>query len=270
MADTRLLLADVDGTLVTKEKHLTPRAIAAVRALRERGIEFAVTSGRPPRGMAMLIEPLAITTPIAAFNGGLFVNADMSILEAHTLPPEVAAQALDAILKAGLDAWIYRGEEWWVRDTEAPHVAREQWTVKFAPLVTNDLASKLEGAVKIVGISDDIPLMERTERAVQEALGKAASAARSQPYYLDVTHASANKGGVVDWLAARLGIPAATIATIGDQPNDVLMFRRGGLAIAMGQAADDVKREAREVTTSSEEEGFANAVERFILGADHG
>jgi HAD superfamily hydrolase (TIGR01484 family) len=72
----RLLLADVDGTLVTQEKILTDRAVAAVMKLKEAGILFAITSGRPPRGMSMLIQPLDLTTPIAAFNGGLFARPD--------------------------------------------------------------------------------------------------------------------------------------------------------------------------------------------------
>ena len=70
----RLLLADIDGTLVTQDKVLTSQAIAAVAKLRQAGIMFAVTSGRPPRGMSMLIEPLELSTPIAAFNGGLFAR----------------------------------------------------------------------------------------------------------------------------------------------------------------------------------------------------
>ena len=68
----RLLLADVDGTLVTPEKMLTQRTVDAVHALHAAGVLFAITSGRPPRGMSMLVEPLGITTPIAAFNGGLW------------------------------------------------------------------------------------------------------------------------------------------------------------------------------------------------------
>ena len=82
----KLLLADVDGTLVTPDKVLTDRAVDAVRRLGEAGILFAVTSGRPPRGMSMLIEPLNLTTPIAAFNGGILVNRDMSVIEQRVLP----------------------------------------------------------------------------------------------------------------------------------------------------------------------------------------
>ena len=88
----RLLLADVDGTLVTPGKVLTDQAVDAVRRLGEAGILFALTSGRPPRGMSMLIEPLNITTPIAAFNGGLLVDRDMSVIEQRVLPEELVGR----------------------------------------------------------------------------------------------------------------------------------------------------------------------------------
>jgi Cof subfamily protein (haloacid dehalogenase superfamily) len=260
-----LLLADVDGTLVTRDKVLTERAAQAVRALRERGVRFAITSGRPPRGMAMLVEPLALDLPIAGFNGGLFVRPDLSAIEGRTLEAEVARRAASVIRGHGLDLWVYAGTDWLLRDPEAPHVAREQWTVKFPPKVVVDLDPVLNHAVKLVGVSDDLDLVARCEKAVQEALGDAASAARSQPYYLDVTHPQANKGGVADWLARHLGIPQGEIATIGDQPNDVLMFRRSGFAIAMGNASPEVQAQADAVTASYDDEGFARAVEPFFL-----
>jgi Cof subfamily protein (haloacid dehalogenase superfamily) len=256
----------VDGTLVTKDKHLTDRAIAAVHALRDHGIKFAITSGRPPKGMQTLVEPLGLDTPIAGFNGGLWVNPDQSVIEARTLSRPVAEKSIEMLLHAGLDAWVYTAEEWLLRDKGAPHAAREEWTVKFAPRVVADFADALDHAVKIVGCSDDIPLMERTEKAVQEALGAGASAARSQPYYLDITHPEANKGFALGYLAKYYGIPKSSIATIGDQPNDTLMFREGGLSIAMGNASEWVQSQADQVTASCEEEGFAKAVERFILG----
>jgi len=261
-----LVLADVDGTLVTKEKVLTERAIRAVRTLRERGIKFALTSGRPPKGMNMLIEPLEVDTPIAGFNGGLFVKPDLTIIEAKTLPAEAAEKTVQILLDHKVDVWVYSGEDWLVHDKDAPHVAREQWTVKFGPKVVRDFGEALHSAVKIVGVSDDLELMKKVERDAQDALGETASAARSQPYYLDVTHPQANKGGVVESLTRMLGIPASEIATLGDQPNDVLMFRKSGLSIAMGQASDEVKSQATHVSDSSEEEGFAKGIERYVLG----
>ena len=104
----KVVLADVDGTLVTQEKALTDRAVAAVQQLREAGIEFAVTSGRPPRGMSMLVQSLALTTPIAAFNGGLIVRQDMSVLEQKTISDQVLAPAIELLGNQGLDVWLYK------------------------------------------------------------------------------------------------------------------------------------------------------------------
>ncbi len=268
----RLVLADVDGTLVTKDKVLTPRAIAAVHALHARGIAFAVTSGRPPKGMAMLVEPLALTTPISGFNGGLVVEPDLvTIKESRTLPREAAETTLALLERLGLDAWVYSGEDWLIRDKDAPHVAREAATVKFdAKVVPRFEGDMLDHVVKIVGISDDLDLVHRAETEAQKTLGDHASAARSQPYYLDVTHPEANKGGAIAWLSRHLGIPQDEIATLGDQPNDVLMFRPSGLAIAMGNASAEVQDEADRVTASYDDEGFARAVEDFILAPGAG
>jgi Cof subfamily protein (haloacid dehalogenase superfamily) len=261
-----LVVADVDGTLVTADKVLTPRAVASVQALDAAGIAFAITSGRPPRGMAMLIDPLGLRTPIAGFNGGVFVQPDMSIIDQHLLAPDIARRAVDVIGGSGLDVWVYSGQDWFVRDLSAPHVAREQWTVRFPPTLVADFTAALASAVKIVGVSDDLDRVARCETETQNALGADASAARSQPYYLDVTHPDANKGTVVTTLSKRLSVPCEQIATIGDMPNDVLMFRKSGLSIAMGNASPQVQAQADVVTSSYADEGFANAVERFILG----
>ncbi len=264
-----LLLADVDGTLVTEDKILTDRARAAVHKLGEVGIKFAITSGRPPRGMKMLIEPLALTTPVAGFNGGVFANPDLSVIEQHTLEPEAARKAIAEIEKLGLDAWLYTGTDWLIHKQDAPHVAREQWTVKFPPKVVETYAdADLDQAVKIVGVSDDHDLVAKCEKAVRAALGDQASAARSQPYYLDVTHPQANKGGVVAWLSQHLGVAPEAMATIGDQPNDVLMFEKSGLSVAMGNSSDEVKQQASAVTDSYNDEGFAKAVEKFLLAGE--
>jgi Cof subfamily protein (haloacid dehalogenase superfamily) len=268
MSQIKLFIADVDGTLITQKRVLTDRACQAVDRLRAAGIQFAVTSGRPPRGMAMLVGPLKLTTPIASFNGGMFVKPDLTtVMEQRTLPLAVAREIVDYLLQAGLGVFVYRGANWFIRDPHGAHVAKEQATVQFEPTVIPDLHSVLDGAVKIVGVSDDLPLVARAETELRQRVGAHASAARSQPYYLDVTHPEANKGMVVRLASRFLDVPLEQIATIGDMPNDVLMFGVSGMSIAMGNASLEVKRTARYVTTSNDEEGFANAVDSFVLPA---
>ena len=259
------VLADVDGTLVTKDKRLTARAIEAIRRLHERGVLFAITSGRPPRGMRMLVHPLEMHGPMAAFNGGIIVQPDMTVVDERTIPADLAPALIETIRAHGLYAWIYRGAEWYLTDPQAPHAEHEASTVQFRPTVVGSYDGLLDRVVKIVGASDDHDLVTRCEAAVQQQFGTHVSAARSQPYYLDVTHPTANKGIVIERLSHYYNIPLEQIATLGDQPNDVLMFKRSGLSIAMGNASEDVQRQATCVTASHEDEGFAKAVENFIL-----
>jgi Cof subfamily protein (haloacid dehalogenase superfamily) len=268
MSPVRLLVADVDGTLVTHEKQLTDRARQAVQHLHEARVAFAIVSGRPPRGMERFVAPLALAVPMAAFNGGALVSPDLSILEERCLPGEVVQSIVRMVLGHGLDVWVYRHSEWLLRDPHAPHAEREQRTVGFAPTVTRSFDDVASGVIKIVAVSDDPPALAQVEARLREGLADKVSAARSQPYYLDITHPSANKGTVVRRLSERLAVPREQIATIGDMPNDVMMFTESGLSIAMGNASADVQRAARHVTTTNENEGFATAVDRFVLGGN--
>ena len=261
----RLMLADVDGTLVTQDKILTPEAVDAVQGLHHAGVLFAITSGRPPRGMGMLIEPLDLQTPIAAFNGGMLVDRDMNVLEQRVIPEDLVVPIADLMRSFDLAVWIYRGADWYVPDPKGPHVDREAWTVKFEPKVMNSLAGLTSDVAKIVGVSDDHDAVARGSAAAHERFGDHVAAAASQPYYLDVTHPDANKGSVAKGLATRFHLSTDEIATIGDMPNDVLMFAHSGLSIAMGNADAEVKRAARRVTDSNEDNGFARAVNRFVL-----
>ena len=262
----RLLLSDVDGTLVTKEKVLTEDAKAAVRALRDAGVGLTVTSSRPAFGMRMLVEPLELQLPLFGFNGGVVVNPDMSVIQTLAIDPHAAQQVVDLFMKQGVDVWVYGETQWFVRDAQAPHVVREAWILKTEPVVTPAFTARhLERAIKIVAVSDDPALIAATQKAADDLLGGAASATRSADYFIDVTHPQANKGAVVGTLARMLAIPAAQIATIGDMPNDVLMFRQSGLSVAMGNASDEVKAQASAVTDSNENDGFAKAVRSFIL-----
>ena len=262
----KMVIADVDGTLVTQEKMLTKRAAEAVQRLHEAGIQFSVTSGRPPRGMAMLLDPLKLTQPLAAFNGGVLIKPDLkTVVDQKFLPAGVPEKVIEAIENHGLDVWVYTDTEWFVRDPNAAHVAREQWTVKFPPTVVKTFAGLLGRVAKIVGVGVDLDRVAQCEKDVQQAGGTHISAARSQPYYLDVTHPQANKGQVVLAISRLLNIPAMEIATLGDMPNDVLMFKKSGVSIAMGNASPEVQASATYVTTSNEEEGFANAIEKFVL-----
>ena len=267
-ARIELLVSDVDGTLVTNDKRLTPRAQAAARAVEQAGIAFAVTSSRPAFGMRMLIEPLRLTTPIAAFNGGLIVSPDrLEPIEGNAVPVEVARRSIEFLAGKGVDIWLHSEQAWFVLDASGAYVDHEIRTIQTAPsiLASFDRPGVIDHAYKIVGVSKDFDVLARCERELAAELGASATVARSQLYYLDVTHPLANKGYAVRRLSQLLDIPASAIAAIGDGRNDMAMFAASGLAVAMGNADRQVQEAADFVSAGNEEDGFAIAVERWIL-----
>jgi hypothetical protein len=215
--------------------------------------------------MQMLVDPLDLNTPIAAFNGGLLVDRKMNVIEQRTIPEDLVGQVIDLMKSFDLDVWIYRGADWYVTDPKGAHVDREAWTVKFDPTVVDNYRDLTDHVAKIVGISDDHDAVQQASEAAHETFGKRVTAAASQPYYLDVTHPDANKGFVARYLAKEYDLEESEIATMGDMPNDILMFDHSGLSIAMGNADPEAKEAADEVTASNEDEGFAKAVNRFVL-----
>jgi Cof subfamily protein (haloacid dehalogenase superfamily) len=261
------LISDVDGTLLTEEKILTDGTRRAVAQLRASGIAFSIISSRPPRGLRMLLEPLQIATPIAGFNGGAVVTPGLSMVSQHLLAPDIARRAADFISAHGAHVWLFSGQDWLVRDADGPRIDLEERAVQFPPTVVNAFGAALDMANKIVGVSDDFALLGRCEGEMRTLLAGGAFVARSQRYYLDITHPLANKGTAVLALAKLLAIPMAEIAVIGDGGNDVAMFEQSGFSIAMSNASPDVQQQARFVTASSNDEGFAKAVERYVLGA---
>ncbi|MGP8101267.1 MAG: Cof-type HAD-IIB family hydrolase [Candidatus Cybelea sp.] len=262
------VISDVDGTLVTNEKILTAPTQATVAKLHANGIAFSIISSRPPRGLCMLLAPLGITMPVGGFNGGVVATPDLAVLTEHLLPAKVARCAVDLLDARGAQVWIFSGQNWLLRQLDGPYTELEERTVGFGPTVVDDFGPALDAAAKIVGVSKDFALVARCERELRNVFDEQATIARSQPYYVDITHPLANYSAALSDIAKLAAVPLAEVATIGDGGNDVAMFERSGLSIAMGNASPEVQRAADFVTESNGEDGFAAAIERFILGTN--
>ncbi len=270
MTRIALVVSDVDGTLVTKDKTLTDGAKAAVRRLHDAGIGFTITSSRPTIGMRFLIEPLAITLPVGAFNGSCIVDPQLKPIEQHLIPAPAVQRSLDVLNEFGVDIWLFTSDRWLTRRPDGDYVPAEKRAIRADPTIVEDFSPYLSTACKIVGSSSDAPLLQRCEAAIQQALGAEATAVRSQSYYLDITPPGCNKGTFVQAIARRLGISTDAVATIGDMQNDLAMFQNSGLSIAMGNATDDVKKQATLVTATNENEGFAGAIDMILRRNERG
>jgi hypothetical protein len=259
-----LLISDVDGTLVTNDKHLTDAAKQAVKKLADKNIRFTITSSRPAFGMRMLVEPLGLKLPLGAFNGSLIVDPDLTTIQKKAIPAAAAQIAIDTLEKSGVDIWLFTEDRWLVRRDDKKYVPHERNTIQTEPVTVGDFAEFTDKACKIVGASADPDKLARCEIEMQAALGARASAIRSQSYYLDITPAGCDKGTFLEAMAKRLDISPKHIVTIGDMQNDLAMFGKSGTSFAMGNATAEVKAKASFVTDSNENDGFAKAVDRIL------
>jgi Cof subfamily protein (haloacid dehalogenase superfamily) len=264
-APPRLFVSDIDGTLVTPDKQLTPAGLAAIADLKAAGIAFSLVSSRPPRGMAAIVGAVGVTAPYAAFNGGNIVGPAGELLRAHRLAPAAAGPALQLMQRAGVKPWVFADDAWLLKDLNGPNVERERRTVGFEPTVVANFDSVLGRIDKIVAPSDDFGLLDRVEAELRAAFAAGVNVERSQAYYIDVTHPLANKGEAVRAIAAHVGADLAHTIVIGDMTNDVAMFRVAGFAVAMGQGPATVRAQAGAVTAANSEDGFARAVAALVL-----
>ena len=271
MRSIRFLISDVDGTLVTPDKIVTPAARDAVSALRDAGIGFAFVSSRPPQGLALIAETLSLASnaqagrpAAAAFNGGALLDARLAPLSFTPLHDDDARVALDVLAAMNIDAWVFTLDEWLIVNRDARYVAHEQKTIGFAPRVVEHFDG-VTGIGKIVGSSDDAALLARASIAISQRLSTNARALLSQAYYLDITHAEANKGSALRAIAEHAGLALEEVAAIGDMTNDLAMLEIAGFSIAMGNAPDSVKAAVDAVTASNREDGFAKAVRELVL-----
>ncbi len=266
-APIKLLVSDVDGTLVRKDKTLSDATVAAVKRLREAGVAFTLISARPLSGVLSLVEQLGIDVPVGAYNGGAIARPDGAILSAARLDERTAREALAMFDLDWVVTWVFADGLWHTRSTDTPHNASEIVTAAQEPTVVADFDALTGRIDKIVAVSDEEPRLAELERRTQAALGGRATVARSQVYYLDVTAPDANKGHGVTALARAIGVPLEQTAVVGDGHNDVFMFKVAGLSIAVDNASDEVKKAADHVTASNLDDGVAIAIDRYVLPA---
>src|SRR5215475_5808741 len=180
MTRIKLVVSDVDGTLVTKEKKLTDAAKAAVEKLRAAGIGFTIVSSRPTIGMDFLVKPLALALPFGSFNGSSIVDPQMRPVEQHLIPPDIVRRAIDLLEQFGVDIWLFTGDQWLARNPDGEYVGHEQLAIKHDPAIVDSFTPYLNSVCKIVGASPNPELLMRCEAAMQRTVGKEATAARSQ------------------------------------------------------------------------------------------
>ncbi len=261
----RLVVSDIDGTLVTNDKTLTGEVRQAAHRLAQAGVQLVLVSSRPPHGVALFADDLKLTTPRAAFNGGVFTSSKGDLISAAFLQETAAHEAIDYLASQNIPPWLFTVDEWLITDPTGDYVDWEQHTVKLPPHKVPSLAPFTKQVGKLMAATKDFAKLAICEVELQRRLQGRAAVHRSQDYYLDITHPNANKGEAVCKAASLLGIDLEDTACIGDMPNDLPMFDVAAYRIAMGNAPSSMQARADYVAPSNQASGWANAIEQFII-----
>lgn len=271
MTPTRidLVISDIDGTLVRSDKTLSDAVVAAIGRLRAVGVKCALISARPPSGLMWIAERLRLDGPVGAFNGGTIVTPNGTpegeIVSAERLEPGIAGDALGLIDQPGIMRWLFHKGRWHADGLDDHYTPRERRSTGQEPDLVTEFTGLVGAVDKIVAVCGDTERLAELESEVAERLGDDANVVRSQPFYLDITAPRANKGDGVAALAAALGVDLARTLVIGDQMNDLAMFARAGLSVAMGNGPEVVKAAASHVTGANDADGVAQAIDDFVL-----
>lgn len=262
----RLLVSDVDGTLVDKDKKVTPATVDAVRRLKDAGVGFTIISARPRSGMMPIADLLAIDEPMGAFNGGIVFKRDGTVIEHHMIDADVVRGCMEIVGDAAVDTWFFADDIWYASTEDGAHVGSERKASAQEPTVVADFDALYGKADKITFVSDDEALLRDLHNRIVARFDGRATIVQSQTYYLDITPVAGNKGVGIGEMAKAFGVSLQHTAAIGDQANDIAMLRRAGLAIAMGNAPQAVRDVVHRTTAANDADGVARAIDAFILG----
>ncbi len=264
----RLLVADIDGTLVTSTREITPRVLAAVRAARRRGVRVCLATGRMWPSAEPYVRRLGADPPVILYNGGLVYDfATGTVLRRIPLDRDHARAVLEILREHPqvqphlyVDDRVYTGR---------PSEITDQYRRKDGIAVeeVGDLLGSLSGEPMKILIIGPRPELERV-RARIGALPQGIHTVFSEDTYLEVLPRGSSKGAALRWMAHHLGIPLARVVAVGDNLNDREMIQLAGLGVAMGNAPDELKAQADYVTATNDDEGLAEVIERFVLHPD--
>jgi Cof subfamily protein (haloacid dehalogenase superfamily) len=267
-----LIALDLDGTLLTDALRISERSRAAIRRAGERGVTVLLASARPPRSMRRYHQDLELDTPVVAYNGALVwdVAQGKPLFHAPLVPD--AARALVAFLRQQhpeINISLECGDRWYIDDlTEEIRRAIEQYEVD-PPHGVGCLERVLEGeaeAISKVLFRGNMQSAEQLLAALPPDLAERLHVTTSGEWFCEVMAAGVTKAAAIEWTAVSLGLDAGRIMAMGDSPNDIPMLQSAALGVAMENAPPIVKEAADVIIASNNEEGVAQAIERYVLG----
>jgi Cof subfamily protein (haloacid dehalogenase superfamily) len=267
----RLLALDLDGTIVDGSLHVSDRVRRALRAAKNSGVHVTLASGRPFLGTRLFAAELEIREPLICHQGAMVRDPHSGeVYVRRSLPRHLAHEFVDLAREHGWDLCMSMDDEMYVeRLTPALSVLSDLSPTPVKMNVVADLKALPEDPLRLLLVLEP-EQAGMVDSLLRENFGGRLLIVRSFARFVEATDLAASKGQALAFLAHKLGVSQAETMAIGDHDNDADMVAWAGLGIAMGNASAGVKATANYITSTIAEDGAALAIERFILGRDHG
>lgn len=264
----KLIVLDLDGTLTNSKKEITARNRETLIRAQQQGIPLVLASGRPTYGIVPLADELRMNEfggYILSYNGGEIINWESKeMMYENVLPNEVVPVLYECARANHLSILTYDGAEIVTENSQDPYVQKEAFLNKMAVRETNDFLTDITLPVaKCLIVGDPKKLIPVESELCVRLQGKI-NVFRSEPYFLELVPQGIDKALSLDVLLKETGITRQEVIAIGDGYNDLSMIKFAGMGVAMGNAQEPVKKAAKLITLSNEEDGVAEAIEKLI------
>ena len=260
----KMIATDIDGTILNWDFKFSPEVISCIKQLDEKGIRVFLVTGRMHIAALKIAQQLNLKTPIVSYQGGLIKEQSGKTLYKKTLDITRAKEVIKWAKENNVHINLYMDDVLYV---ENDNIAIKRYTgERFIPYKVcsfDDL--EIKNVNKILAI--DFVDIERVTGWVDYLKERMPELyiVKSTPYFCEISNSEAKKSCAVEFLANHYGIKKEEILCIGDQNNDIELLKAGGIAVAMGNATEELKQFANFVTDTIDNDGFVKAIEKFVL-----
>lgn len=264
----KMICLDIDGTLLNSENKITENTREVIgKAANEKHIPVILVSARMPEGMLFLQEELNIVQPIICYSGALVWNKGNALLNV-TIPVQETIKMYNLAKSSGIHISLYKDDEWYIERMDE-WAEQESGITHITPNIINfnDLFNTWKqensGPNKILCMAEPEKIEQLNIKAKQYHSDNL-NIYLSKPTYLEIMPAAATKTSAIEFLCRRLDVQQKQVLAVGDNYNDINMIEFAGMGIAMGNAPEQVKQCADDVTLSNDEDGVAAAIKKYV------
>ena len=266
----KLFVSDVDGTLLSAGKKISARNIEAVKRMTDAGITVTIATGRMYRAALPIAKELGVNVPIITYNGALIKSTNGKVIHAEYLPEDIVVELVNFYEKHGWYLQNYSEDTLYypAYNDYAKYYETNQ-KVQGTAIGWEGMKTKTSHVCKLLSIADNLDETLRRMAKLKAAFGDKIDVTKSTPIFTEIVCPNVSKASAVKILAEKLGVDRAEVLAIGDSDNDLPMLKAAGTSIAMGNATDEVKKACDLVTGICEEDGFSQAVDKFVFGSNN-